>query len=92
MYIRRLSAHINEMLGSNLRKARVIKVSKHKKKLTIEEVYAGSNYIIDDSMMPSAEEMKKMPQTPPEIREKIIESALEFARDMLRERGEKVDF
>lgn len=70
LYMRSLCAHINEMLGSNLRKSRVIKVSKRKKKLTIEEVYAESNYIIDDSMMPSAEEMKKMPQTPPEIREK----------------------
>lgn len=61
-------------------------------KLTIEEAYAGSNYIIDDSMMPYAEEMKKMPQTSPVTREKIIESALEFARDRLRERGEKVKF
>lgn len=67
-------------------------MSKKKKKLTLEEVYEGSDYIIDDSMKPSAEEMKNLPKIPPELKKEVWESVLEIAREFMRERGEKVDF
>ena len=62
-----------------------------KKKMTLEELYEGSNYIIDDSKMPSAEEMKNL-EIPPELKQEALESALEIAREFMRERGEKVTF
>lgn len=62
-----------------------------KKKMTIEELYEGSDYIIDDSKMPSAEEMKNF-EIPPELEQEALESALEIAREFMRERGEKVTF
>ena len=65
---------------------------KNKKKLTLEEVYPGSDYTIDDSMMPSAEEMKKIPKIPPELKQKALESAREIAREILGKRGEKVNY
>lgn len=67
-------------------------MSKNKKKLTLEDVYPGSDYTIDDSMMPSAEEMKKLPKIPPELKQSVSESILEIAREFMRERGEKVNF
>ncbi len=62
-----------------------------KKKMTLEELYEGSDYIIDDSKMPSAEEMKNF-EIPPELEQEALESALEIAREFMRERGEKVTF
>ncbi|WP_462348996.1 hypothetical protein [Holdemanella biformis] len=62
-----------------------------KKKMTLEELYEGSDYIIDDSKMPSAEEMKNF-EIPPELQQEALESALEIAREFMRERGEKVTF
>ena len=62
-----------------------------KKKMTLEELYAGSDYIIDDCKMPSAEEMKNF-EIPPELEQEALESALEIAREFMRERGEKVTF
>lgn len=62
-----------------------------KKKMTLEELYEGSNYIIDDSKMPSAEEMKNF-EIPAELQQEALESALEIAREFMRERGEKVTF
>ena len=59
--------------------------------MTLEELYEGSNYIIDDSKMPSAEEMKNL-EIPPELKQEALESALEIAREFMRERGEKVTF
>lgn len=62
-----------------------------KKKMTLEELYEGSDYIIDDSKMPSAEEMKNF-EIPLELEQEALESALEIAREFMRERGEKVTF
>lgn len=69
-----------------------------KKKMTLEELYEGSDYIIDgsdyiidDSKMPSAEEMKSF-EIPAELQQEALESALEIAREFMRERGEKVTF
>lgn len=62
-----------------------------KKKMTLEELYEGSDYIIDDSKMPSAEEMKNF-EIPPELEQEALESALEIAREFMRERGKKVTF
>lgn len=62
-----------------------------KKKMTLEELYEGSDYIIDDSKMPSAEEMKSF-EIPTELQQEALESALEIAREFMRERGEKVTF
>ncbi len=59
--------------------------------MTLEELYEGSDYIIDDSKMPSAEEMKNF-EIPPELEQEALESALEIAREFMRERGEKVTF